>query len=97
VAELGAWVSFDAIGRHPLAFHLQLVHAMSQKYGNRLLLSHDSGWYSVGQQNGGEVRDFNYISDVFLPALRKGGTSETVIRKITVENPRHAFTIRHRQ
>ena len=91
VAELGAWVSFDAIGRQPLELSLGLVHAMSGNYAGRLLLSQDSGWYWVGQKNGGEVRDFNYISDVFLPALRKGRNSEAMIRQLTVENPAHVF------
>jgi len=94
VAELGAWVSFDAISRKPLELHLRLVHAMAKRHANSLLLSHDNGWYEVGQENGGTVRDFNYISDVFLPAFRKVGASEATIRKLTVENPAKAFAIR---
>jgi predicted metal-dependent phosphotriesterase family hydrolase len=96
VAELGAWVSFDAISRKPLELHLKLVRAMIERHASRLLLSHDNGWYEVGQQNGGVVRDFNYISDVFLPALRKADVSEKTIRQLTVENPAHAFAIRPR-
>jgi phosphotriesterase-related protein len=94
VAELGAWVSFDAISRQPLDLHLKLVRAMLEKHAGRLLLSHDNGWYWVGQENGGEVRDFNYISDLFLPALRKDGVSEAMIRKLLVENPATAFAVR---
>ena len=94
VAELGAWVSFDAISRKPLELHLKLVGAMTERYAGSLLLSHDNGWYEVGQENGGKVRNFNYISDVFLPAFRKGGASEATIRKLTVENPANAFAIR---
>ena len=66
---------------------------MTEKHAGRLLLSHDNGWYWVGQENGGEVRDYNYLSDVFLPALRKADVSEPTIRKITVENPAKAFGI----
>lgn len=94
VAELGAWVSFDALGREPLEVHLKLVRAMSGTHARRLLLSHDSGWYAVGEENGGKIRDFNYLSDTFLPALRKGGVSDAMIRTLTVENPAHAFAIR---
>lgn len=93
VAELGAWVSFDAISRKPLEFHLDLVREMTERHSGSLLLSHDNGWYEVGQENGGVIRDYNYISDVFLPALRKDGVSETMIRKLTVENPAKAFAI----
>jgi len=45
VAELGAWVSFDAISRRPLELHLKLVRAMTQRHAGSLLLSHDNGWY----------------------------------------------------
>jgi phosphotriesterase-related protein len=97
VAALGAWVSFDGIGRQPLESHLKLVHAMTERHASRLLLSQDSGWYWVGQQNGGEIRNFNYMSDVFLPALRSSGISEATIRRLTVENPANAFAIRFRR
>jgi phosphotriesterase-related protein len=40
------------------------------------------------------MRDFNYISDVFLPAFRRVGASEATVRKLTVENPANAFAIR---
>lgn len=94
VAELGAWVSFDAISRQPLEQHLQIVQAMTEKHASRLLLSHDNGWYWVGQEDGGEVRDFNYLSEVFLPAFRKAGASEAMIRTLTIDNPARAFAVR---
>jgi phosphotriesterase-related protein len=93
VADLGAWVSFDGIGRQTLESSLGLVRAMWGKYGDQLLVSHDSGWYWVGEKNGGEIHDYNYISDVFLPALRRDKNGEEVIRKLTRENPRRAFEI----
>lgn len=94
VAELGAWVSFDAISRQPLEEHLALVEAMIQRHADRLLLSHDNGWFWVGQENGGEVRDFNYLHDHFQPACRRKGISEATLRQLTVENPAQAFAIR---
>ena len=93
VADLGAWVSFDGISRRPLEQHLELVKSMIEKHSDRLLLSHDNGWYNVGENNGGEVRDFNYISDTFLPALRAAGVSDATIRQLTVANPAKALTI----
>jgi len=93
VADLGAWVSFDAISRQPLPQHLKLVPEMLEKHPDHLLLSHDNGWYWVEKPNGGEIRDFNYIADTFVPALRKAGTNDAMIRKLTVENPRKAFAV----
>jgi phosphotriesterase-related protein len=93
VADLGAWVSFDGISRRPIEQHLKLVTSMVEKHADRLLLSHDNGWYNVGQPNGGEVRDFNYLADTFLPALRANGVTEQVVRQLTVTNPARAFTM----
>lgn len=93
VAELGAWVSFDGISRRPLEQHLKLVQGMIEKYSGRLMLSHDNGWYNVGQKDGGEVRDFNYLPDTFLPALRKSGVNEAGIHRLTVENPMNALAL----
>ncbi len=93
IANLGAWVSFDAIGRQPLQQHLKLVPALLENHAAHLLLSQDNGWYWVEKPNGGEIRDFNYLSDTFLPALRKAGVSEAMTQKLTVENPARAFGI----
>jgi phosphotriesterase-related protein len=93
VAAQGAWVSFDAISRQPVEQHVNLVTAMLEKHAQRLLLSQDNGWYSVGQPNGGDVRDFNGLTDSFLPALRRAGVSETTIHKLTVANPAVAFAL----
>ncbi len=66
---------------------------MTRKHSGRVLLSHDNGWYNVGQDNGGEVRDFNYLHDSFLPALRKAGVSQEIIHQLTVKNPAAAFGV----
>ncbi|MDB6036629.1 MAG: hypothetical protein JWM99_470 [Verrucomicrobiales bacterium] len=93
VAELGSWVSFDGISRRPLDEHVRLVGEMTKRHADHVLLSQDNGWYSVGQEDGGEIRDYNYICDVFLPALRKAGSSEALIQKLTVQNPANAFAL----
>jgi hypothetical protein len=86
VAALGAWVSFDGIGRQPLESHFKPVHAMigetcqppAALAGQRLLLGRPV--------ERGEVRNFNYMSDVVMPDLHDGGISEATIRKLRVEN-----------
>lgn len=91
VAKLGSWVSFDGIGRRPLDQHLKLVSAMVPDHVGRLLLSHDNGWFNVGQEDGGEIREFTYLSDTFLPALLKAGSSQATIDRLTIQNPAEAF------
>ena len=89
IADLGAWVSFDAISRKPLETHLKLVQAMIEHRADRLLLSHDNGWYAVGEAQ--KIRGYTYLPDTLLPALRKAGISDAMIHKLTVENPASAF------
>lgn len=93
VAAQGAWVEFDAVGWRPTADHLKFILPMLDKHADRLLLSMDSGWYFAGEPNGGKIRDYTYLTDDLLPALRKEGVSDAMLHKLTVENPAKAFAI----
>jgi len=59
--------------------------------GNRLLLSHDCGWYDPAQPGGGTPKPFTYISQHFLPKLRSAGLDDATIHMLTHENPFRAF------
>lgn len=91
VADLDGWVSFDAIGRRPLKQHLEIVPAMLSHRADRLLLSQDNGWYSVGEANGGEVRGYTDLTKTFLPALRDAGIPQKQLNQLTITNPWNAF------
>jgi len=97
VAALGAWVEFDNISPKDLGRHVEMVHAMMKRgLLNRVLVSHDAGWYEVGKPNGGEFRPYDTMFKEFLPALKEAGFSHDEIRQLLVVNPREAFTIRAR-
>jgi phosphotriesterase-related protein len=91
VAALGAWVSFDGIGSRKPEDHLQVVLPLLESHPDNILLSMDRGWWNVGEPGGGKIQNYNYLSDVFLPALRNAGVSAAVIRKLTVTNPARVF------
>jgi phosphotriesterase-related protein len=93
-AERGAWVEYDGIGWRDVQEHVKLILPMLEKHSDRLLISMDSGWYWVGEPNGGKIRDFNFMTDKMIPELKKAGVSEAMIRKLTVENPAKAFRLR---
>ena len=77
--------------------HLRLVTSLvRQGYANRILLSHDAGWYNVGQAKGGAIRPYTALSDTLLPALEKVLT-EHQIREIMVTNPSRAFRVEVRK
>ncbi len=97
LARAGAWLSFDGIAPRSLARHVHLVAAMRRAgFLDRVLISHDAGWYRPGEAEGGAYRGYDVLFRAFLPALMKEGFSEADIRQLTVTNPAWAFAIRTR-
>jgi phosphotriesterase-related protein len=102
LARRGAWVEFDKIGftlpggdAAPIdMMHIDMIqHMLDAGFGDRLLLSMDSGWYDPGRPDcrAGCIKGYTYLSKTFLPKLRKAGVDESTIDKLTRENPFHAF------
>ncbi len=60
-------------------------------YGERLLLSHDRGWYDPSKPGGGTPRPFTYLSESLLPKLAAAGVDERTVRQLTHDNPFNAF------
>jgi phosphotriesterase-related protein len=94
-AARGVWVEFDGIAPTSVERHVALVLAM-QKAGwlDRVLVSHDAGWYRVGEPGGGEFRPFDTLFTAFVPALKTAGLSDADVNRLLVENPRRALTPR---
>ena len=96
-AEAGAWVEFDGIGPREVDRHVDLVRSMKAAgHLGRVLLSHDAGWYHVGEPGGGAYRPYDTLMADFVPALRAAGLSEAEVRRLIVDNPRAAFAVRVR-
>ncbi|HEX6210934.1 MAG TPA: phosphotriesterase, partial [Methylomirabilota bacterium] len=56
------------------------------------LVSHDAGWYHVGEPDGGTYRPHDLLFTRFLPELRGQGFTEAEVHQLTVDNPRAALT-----
>jgi phosphotriesterase-related protein len=100
LAKEGAWVEYDAIGAKPINEHVRLISEMVRKgFADKLLLSHDAGWYWVGEPNGGKekIRPYTALSDELIPALKNAGLTEATLKRLLVENPKEAFTVRIRK
>jgi phosphotriesterase-related protein len=96
-AERGAWVEFDGISPSSVGRHVELVKEMKQRgLLHRTLISHDAGWYHVGEPRGGKFRPYETLFTDFLPALKKEGFADGEIERLLIANPREAFTIRPR-
>jgi phosphotriesterase-related protein len=92
-AREGVWVSFDGLSDDNVDRYVELVLTMRREGQlSRILVSHDAGWYHVGEPGGGTYRPHDVLFTRLLPALRQHGVSDRDIRRIVVENPRALLT-----
>jgi phosphotriesterase-related protein len=92
-ARRGAWVEFDGISPSSLARHLELVQRMqAEGLLERVIVSHDAGWYHVGEPGGGQFRPYTTLFTDFVPGMKSAGFSEADVQRVLVENPRRALT-----
>lgn len=96
-ADRGAWLSFDGLNRPTLTRHLELCRAMKRRgHLDRVLLSHDAGWYDPAQLNGGTIRPYDLLLTVFRPMLEAEGFTAAEISALLVTNPARALARRRR-
>jgi phosphotriesterase-related protein len=94
VAQSGCWIELDAIGSAPDDLLLrQLLRLLEWGFGDQVLLSHDAGWYSVGEPGGGTPRPYTHLTAHFIPLIRGAGIGTETIDKLTMLNPARAFSI----
>ena len=94
-ARRGAWVEFDGISDATVARHVALVgHMKTEGLLRHVLVSHDAGWYRVGEPGGGQFRPYDTLFTAFVPALKASGFGDAEIRQLLVDNPRRALTRR---
>src|SRR5690606_25872791 len=93
-AQQGAWVSLDNLAVSNLEEYADMLQNLkSQGLLHRVLLSHDAGWYSPGEEKGGDFRAYTALFKEFLPLLTAKGWTETEIQQLLIINPRTAFEI----
>lgn len=95
MARRGAWLEYDAIGNidgESDEYYLQHIQRLLDAgLGDKLLLSHDRGWYDPALPGGGIPKPYTYLIDQFLPQLRASGVDEATIHQLTCTNPIQAF------
>ncbi len=97
LAARGVFVEFDSLGSNPgqdSTLITAIKDLLAAGYGDRILLSHDAGWYQPGQPNGGTQRSYTYLIDAFIPKLSDAGVDAATIRMITEINPIRAFALK---
>jgi phosphotriesterase-related protein len=93
-ARMGAWIGLDGLDDNNVPDYIRLIKNLRENnLLNKVLLSHDAGWYHPGEENGGEYRGYTTLFEKLVPALRYENFSEKEIKQILVLNPAKAFEI----
>jgi phosphotriesterase-related protein len=101
-AEMGSWISLDNVNPNlpeGSTFDVnwyaeRLLDLKEAGYLNRVLISHDAGWYKPEEENGGTFRGFTGIFTVLIPELEKNGFSQEDLKLLLEVNPSNAFSIK---
>ncbi|RFS16337.1 phosphotriesterase [Emticicia sp. C21] len=97
-ARMGTWVSLDGIGWGDFQTYTDSIDLMkSNGVLNRLLISHDAGWYKPDEPNGGDFKGYTNIFKELMPLLKQKGFTDADFEQILVHNPADAFAIRVRK
>lgn len=94
LAGRGAYIELDSVGSSEQEDEkiIKVIRSLTDAgLDNRILISHDAGWYNPGQPNGGKQRGFTALTTSFIPKLQRAGFTEAQVRKLSRENPFRAF------
>jgi len=96
-ARMGAWVSLDNINEKRILEYIENLSALKAAgLLKQVLLSHDSGWYRVGEEDGGRYNGYTTIFTLLIPELLKNGFDHEDIELLLHQNPARAFAIQVR-
>lgn len=93
-AKMGAWISLDNVGGDMSYYVDALINLKEAGLLNRVLLSHDAGYYRPGEPDGGDFRGYTAIFTTLIPLLKTKGFSEKDIEQVIIKNPAEALKIR---
>ncbi len=96
-ADRGAWISLDNISSGNTERYVRSLLGLREAgMLHRVLVSHDAGWYRVGEPGGGAFRPFTALFDTLVPALLEEGFSRDDLDVLLKQNPAEAFAVRVR-
>lgn len=97
-ARMGTWISLDGIGWGDFEKYAVSIDNLKQAgMLNRVLISHDAGWYKPGEKDGGDFTGFTNIFTQLLPLLKQKGFTQVDIDQLLIKNPAEAFAVRIRK
>lgn len=97
-AQSGAWISLDGLNENNLQDYVKMIKNLKDNnLLNKVLLSHDAGWYDPEKINGGDFRGYTTLFEKLIPLLRTENFTGAEINQMLVVNPSKAFKIRIRK
>ena len=97
-AKMGAWVSIDGLNKENTDQYVAWLEDFKQQQVlNKVLVSHDAGWYTPGEEDGGSFTPFTPVFTDLIPALENAGFNASEIEQVFVKNPADAFTLKIRK
>jgi len=100
IYKQGAWIALDGIKSDMVSsarISNQLKYLKSVRALDRVLLSHDAGWYDPAKPGGGTIRPYSELFGSFTLLLYSEGFTKEDMEQMTVKNPAEAFGIRVRK
>jgi phosphotriesterase-related protein len=96
-ARMGAWVSLDGVGWGDWENYARWLDTLkANRCLDRVLISHDAGWFDPGKPGGGDFKGYTAIFEKLIPLLRQHGFQKRHIRQLLVKNPAEAFAVQVR-
>jgi len=95
-AKMGCWISLDGLGWE-LEKHVEkILFAKQNGILNRILISHDAGWYDP-QKERQNIKPYTNIFRKLYPELKSKGFSEDEFNLLISVNPSKAYAIKLRK
>lgn len=106
IASEGAWISLDNVNHDPdresddrgsIEWYVNRIKELKNAgHLDKVLISHDAGYYNPDEPNGGDFRGYTDIQDHLVPELLNSNFTDDDIHQLLVVNPRQAYRIRVR-
>ncbi len=91
-ANLGCWISIDGFGWETDDQIQKILLAKENQFLNRILISHDAGWFDP-QKSIQDIKPYTNIFEVVIPKLKSHGFTTTEIDLLLKVNPAKAFSL----
>lgn len=98
IAREGGWISFDGLNTSVLDQYVHFLKDMKQEQLlHKVFISHDAGWYHVGEPKGGNYRSYQTLFTELIPLLKQEQFTNDEMDLIFKINPANALAIHVRK